>query len=740
MRQYKVNKKIILLLAAVATLAVFVPQNFAHAGGCAPIPGVFDLADCFSDILNIPFYIIAWLLSFVAGLLNDFIQASVVILPAVRESWTIIRDFVNMLFILVLIVIAFGTIFDIEKYSWRSLLVPFIIAALLINFSFAIGEYVVSIGNGLSNVFLRQIVESGQDLKTRLGAGLGLQKILANPGTTIRGGPISAISAVAASQLQYNITLLFFIIFGTIALMAMLSAFFFVLIRIPIIWLLLIVSPIAWIGYTVPQLRALTWSKWWHTFISWVFFLPVYLFFLMFAFFFIAAKGNPNTPQLGPSTTLGGNALLVVNDIVFYIITLFFLVGGLWASFKVGSLASGGAGKLMGGIQTRIKKYSGYTGYKEAAKKGLKERGEEVKEKGIFGIGGEQKIRLREARVAQLFGARGETDKVRAAEIDKELGKLKQLNLTQAELSQRMATAKGIDKTAALKLKAESGWLTPADLAEVNKTMAELGGGRTLTGVSFIESLKKGKFQQMAVTTAQKEQIFDQMQDGELKKAFGLAMAESKEIMNTALAKKLLDLYAADTPEVKKKVEDAVKENIENIAKKKDDRENLLRDPAVDNKIKKLTAQVMADKKEINTWSLRERVITLTGGRDQAGNITTAEGREIDKKIKDANILFKEEGDYRKEKNIAESELLDFEQHEEVAKRIQENISNKIITSLSAEELTTPTIFNALLDGLRSSTLTQRDIERVAGKKPDRKKREQIAKLTSPTASPLAYQ
>ena len=644
------KKYCLVLVLAIILLAVFVPQHYARAvSSCAPIPGVFDLTNCAIEIVNIPLYVIAWLLGFVAGLLNDFITATgTIMIPAVRESWTILRNFANMFFILVLIIMAFGTIFDIKKYTWREMLVPFLIAALLINFSFVIGEYIIGIGNGLSSVFLKQI--GTVNLKDRIGQGLGMQKIITSEGKNLTGTTFSAIGGAAASVLQQLITIIFFEIFGAIALMAMIAAFIFVFIRIPILWIFLIVSPIAWFGYTLPNLRAQTWSAWWHHFLQWVFFLPVYLFFLMFGFIFIAAKSA--TQPLVESATLGKGALIVVNDIAFYVITLIFLAGGLVASFKVGGMAGSGAAKLMGGIEKGVKKYMPGSRYVRAigagAKEGLRAKGEQIEEKGVFGIGGAQAGRLRQATWAERFGfgaARGVADRAKAEEIEKEFKGVQTLNLNQDRLNEKIKGAGGVERIAAFKLKAENGWLAPSDLDEINRTMRELGGGRGAAGISLLGSLRKGKFHKMARSTADKERIFGGLEDLETKKAFGLDIAESKEIMSTDLAKELLGIYAGDTQEMKKKIEDVIKNNIENMAANKEERRKMFENKDVDPQIRRMVGEVMTNKKEINDIKLRQAVLDLVG-KD------TPEGREAAKKIGSFNPVLDIEAKLREERNI----------------------------------------------------------------------------------------
>jgi hypothetical protein len=61
---------------------------------------------------------------------NGYVDAPIVIL-----GWTMIRDIANMFFVVVLLVIAFGTILGLEQYEWKKTMVNFILAAIFINFS-----------------------------------------------------------------------------------------------------------------------------------------------------------------------------------------------------------------------------------------------------------------------------------------------------------------------------------------------------------------------------------------------------------------------------------------------------------------------------------------------------------------------------------------------------------------------------------------------------------------------------
>lgn len=206
-------------------------------------------------------------IGFFANLLDLFInyqtKTAVYNVGVVNESWTIIRNFVNLFFVLILIVMAFGTIFDIQKYTWKNMLAPFLIAALLINFSLAIGQYIITISNGLSGVFLKEIGA----VSDRFAQGFSLAKLPTGEFTTVLAGPFQLI-----------VDVIFSLIFLLGVLLAFASVAIFTIVRMFMLWFLLIISPIAWIGYALPNKRTEMWGKWWTHFLCWCFYLPYFLF------------------------------------------------------------------------------------------------------------------------------------------------------------------------------------------------------------------------------------------------------------------------------------------------------------------------------------------------------------------------------------------------------------------------------------------------------------------------------
>src|SRR3989344_1484808 len=72
----------------------------------------------------------------------------------VYVGWTYVRDFVNMFFILILIVLGFATILRIESYNYRHILVELILMAVLVNFSLVIARIIVQVADLLQFAFL----------------------------------------------------------------------------------------------------------------------------------------------------------------------------------------------------------------------------------------------------------------------------------------------------------------------------------------------------------------------------------------------------------------------------------------------------------------------------------------------------------------------------------------------------------------------------------------------------------
>src|SRR3989338_6056252 len=139
-------------------------------------------------------YALAWFLKFQGGFFEE--------VAIVKTSWEVFSNFANMFFILILVIIAFATIFDIQNYNWKGLMAKFIIAALLINFSLVIGGLLIKISTNLSDIMLSQF----GDITSNLAGGFGITKIAdimtssqqstGNPETLLLGTIISTSGTI----------------------------------------------------------------------------------------------------------------------------------------------------------------------------------------------------------------------------------------------------------------------------------------------------------------------------------------------------------------------------------------------------------------------------------------------------------------------------------------------------------------------------------------------------------------
>lgn len=132
------------------------------------------------------------LLNVVGGALKWVLSLEITTqLTVVGIAWTAIRDMVNLVFIVVFIGIAFATIFNalgfFKGWHYRTALMPLIVAAILINFSLAIGKTIALVSNQAAKVVLGVMNNPGDILIESLKPNsLVLGASLANASAALR--------------------------------------------------------------------------------------------------------------------------------------------------------------------------------------------------------------------------------------------------------------------------------------------------------------------------------------------------------------------------------------------------------------------------------------------------------------------------------------------------------------------------------------------------------------------------
>lgn len=280
---------------------------------------------------------------------NGFVSAS-----AVTKGWVIIRDLTNMFFVLMMLVIAIGTILGVEEFSYRRLLPRLLIMAVLINFSKVIVGIFIDFAQVVMLTFVNgySAAAGGNILKLfKLKEMMSdSQNIPANTALDIT----DYVGAQLLALLMMGIALFIVII------MCMMLAF-----RIVMLWVLTILSPLAFFLSTFPRGKAHSaYARWWELFGNYVVSGPLLAFFLWLAFSVTASDDIGREVSAGPSVTEAPNQYFFTeagSTDVFssYIVGVALLLAGMYVTADLGVAAGGmlrgGADWLKGSAQRLAK-------------------------------------------------------------------------------------------------------------------------------------------------------------------------------------------------------------------------------------------------------------------------------------------------------------------------------------------------------------------------------------------------
>ena len=205
---------------------------------------------------------------------NGFIDSTAVIV-----GWIMVRDVVNMFFVVILLIIAFGTILGLEKYEWKKLLVKLLMAAVLVNFSRIISGVIIDIAQVVMITFINGIAATaGGNLINMFQVDKILSLSKGGTGVT-KGGPGEMFLASVAA-----------VTFAGMMMMTMLTFLFLLMARMVMLWILIVLSPFAFVLNVVPQTEKYA-SEWWGEFGGNVVAGPIIAFFLWLSFVTVGA-GN----------------------------------------------------------------------------------------------------------------------------------------------------------------------------------------------------------------------------------------------------------------------------------------------------------------------------------------------------------------------------------------------------------------------------------------------------------------
>jgi hypothetical protein len=169
------------------------------------------------------------------------------------EVWQYVRDLLNMAFIMVLLFSAFCTIFQVEQYNYKKLLWKIVLMALLVNFSFPITRFIID----ASNILMYSLINT--DITTSfagIAKGNGAFRDLLTP------EKFDNMQLIVASVMIFMLAITF------------LSVGILLLVRMIALAILIIFSPIAFVGSILPGASSYA-NDWWSNLFKYSFFGPI---------------------------------------------------------------------------------------------------------------------------------------------------------------------------------------------------------------------------------------------------------------------------------------------------------------------------------------------------------------------------------------------------------------------------------------------------------------------------------
>lgn len=212
---------------------------------------------------------------------------NMVVPPFIDTIWKTARDFSNMLFIFVLLYTGIMTMFGMGE--WAKTVRNVVIIALLINFSLFFTKIIIDAGNILALGVMNAM--STTSLSQGLASAFQPQKFLTTAALSGAADPSGGNAIV--------VFLVATVVSGFAAYIFFKAAILFVR-RLVVFWALMILSPFAFISFTLPA-EYNKFNKWLKELTNQAFIAPIFLFFMYIIMMAIQAGGGimANMPSAG---------------------------------------------------------------------------------------------------------------------------------------------------------------------------------------------------------------------------------------------------------------------------------------------------------------------------------------------------------------------------------------------------------------------------------------------------------
>ncbi|MBU4332010.1 hypothetical protein KKD19_00130 [Patescibacteria group bacterium] len=404
---------------------------------------------------------------------GDFVNSG-----AVAKGWVVLRDVCNMFFIVILLVTAFSTVLSIERYSYKRLLPMLLIMAVLINFSKTIAGVFIDMAQVVMMTFVNGFKYAAAG---NLTTAFGLQGLLKYKDN---------VEDVDLSGTLASLVLALIMLLIAVIVTAVIAAV--LIIRIIALWILVVVSPIAYLAAAAPGGQKYS-GMWWSNFTKYVTIGPILAFFLWLSFAIMGDSNDIDTikTKYGGGKDAKGNETSISaaaseasssENMLGFAIAIAMLMGSLMAAQQLGGVAGSMAGKWQGKISgagkaalggfgaARYAKRKAWEGTKAVAGSGWKATNipaaaSALKEWGLGKVKMDTKSREKRAKADELRRAKWQqrvgvdthaVARVKARQIEEGADEKKKAGVnTLSSVDKELKKATGIDREMLIVLKAK---------------------------------------------------------------------------------------------------------------------------------------------------------------------------------------------------------------------------------------------------------------------------------------------
>jgi hypothetical protein len=265
---------------------------------------------------------------------------------AIDDVWKSIRDICNLAFIFGFIYIGISTIINPDSSNAKKFLSQIIISALLINFSLFFVKFVIDISNLASSQIYTSMISGAGSISGKITQLLGVITLY-----NVKDGTVIA-NIMNGKSLWYFVMAAIFLM---ITAFVFLAAAILLVVRYVALIFIMVLSPILFAATIFPQTAGYA-KELWSKLVHYAFFPPAYLLFTLISIKLLEGLkiGTATNKSFADAITNASGSDYTV--ILYFCITIGFMIGSLTLAQKMGVVGSEMALKVGKDIRQRSQK------------------------------------------------------------------------------------------------------------------------------------------------------------------------------------------------------------------------------------------------------------------------------------------------------------------------------------------------------------------------------------------------